>query len=122
MRDAAELAGVGLRTLYQWLDEADFQAELQRQQDAVIAAAVRGLVGELGANHTVMRKLRDSESSAPSLKLRAALEVTHRAYTIAAMRLLQSAALDKQAAEKRAFQDNMGWSDASYTRQPQPRP
>ena len=53
---------------------------------------------------------------------RAALEVTHRAYTIAAMRLLQSAAIDKQAAEKRAFQDNMGWSDASYTRQPQPRP
>ena len=53
---------------------------------------------------------------------RAALEVTERAYAVAAMRLLQSAALDKQAAEKRAFQDNMGWSDASYTRQPQPRP
>ena len=54
---------------------------------------------------------------------RAALEVTERAYAVAAMRLLQSAALDKQAAEKRAFQDTMpGWSDASYTRQPQPRP
>ena len=72
MRDAAELAGVGLRTLYQWLDEADFQAELQRQQDAVIAAAVRGLVGELARNHETMRTLRDGDDSAPSLKLRAA--------------------------------------------------
>ena len=70
--DAAQTAGVGLRTLYTWLDEPEFLADLQRAQDAVIAAAVRGLVGELSASHAVMRQLRDDESSAPSLKLRAA--------------------------------------------------
>ena len=53
---------------------------------------------------------------------RAALEVTERAYAVAAMRLLQSAALDKQAAERRANAQTLGWDAAEYNRQPQPRP
>ena len=70
--EAAKLAGVGERTLWTWLNDSVFQAALVREQDAVIAAAVRVLVGELSASHAVMRQLRDDESSAPSLKLRAA--------------------------------------------------
>ena len=89
--DAAQTAGIGLRTLHSWLDEADFQAELQRQQDAVVAAAVRNLVGELSASHAVMRQLRDDESSAPSLKLRAA-----RALDDSALKWLELASVLKR--------------------------
>ena len=70
--EAARAAGVGERTLWSWLNDSVFQAALVREQDAVIAGAVRGLVNELARNHATMRGLRDDESSAPSLKLRAA--------------------------------------------------
>ena len=46
------------------------------------------------------------------------LETTQRAYQIAAMRLLQSAELDRLAVEKQEWLDRAGWGN----RQPQPRP
>ena len=70
--EAARCAGVGERTLWTWLGDSVFQDALQREQDAVIAGAVRGLVSELAKSHQVMRDLRDGDDSAPSLKLRAA--------------------------------------------------
>ena len=46
------------------------------------------------------------------------LETTERAYQIAAMRLLQSAELDRLSVEKQEWLDRAGWGN----RQPQPRP
>ena len=53
---------------------------------------------------------------------RANLEEAARAHDVALARLMHTAALDKTSEEKRRFMAAMGWSDASYTRQPQPRP
>ena len=65
-----------------------------------------------------MRKLEAAIAAEYDPAKRAALEETQRAYEIAAMRLLQSAELDKAAVEKQEWLDRAGWGN----RQPQPRP
>lgn len=68
---AAELAGVGYRSLSRWLKDDYFMAELRLAESEVMAAAVRSLIGDLNKNLQTMRDIRDNPGVPVSVKLRA---------------------------------------------------
>lgn len=69
---AAELAGVGERTLYRWLQDDSFVQALRAAEGEMIGEAVRGLIADMKANFDVMRGIRDDPTSSKGEKLRAA--------------------------------------------------
>ena len=72
VREAAEQAGIGERTLHTWLGESAFRDALEVAQSDLIRAHVAALVAELGRNRQAMIELRDSAAH-ESTKLRAAI-------------------------------------------------
>lgn len=68
---AAELAGVGYRSLNRWLTDDLFTAELRRAESDIIAAAVRSLIADLAKNIKTMRTIRDNDQAAEAVRLRA---------------------------------------------------
>jgi len=72
---AARRCGVKERTLYRYLADPVFKAELRRRQDQSIQAAVAALSGLSGeAIRTLRDTLTDPEAT-PSVRLRAAVAV-----------------------------------------------
>lgn len=71
-KKAAEIAGVGYRSLCRWLEDGQFQRELKSAEGAIIAEAVRWLINDMAVNHATMREIRDGRA-APNIKLRAAI-------------------------------------------------
>jgi AcrR family transcriptional regulator len=69
-RSAAKAAGIGERTLYQYLKDDLFLAELHRAEGDIIGAAVRSLIADLPRNIEVMREIRENRSN-PAIRLRA---------------------------------------------------
>ena len=69
---AAELAGVGYRSLNRWLTDDLFMAELRRAEGDIIAAAVRSLITDMDKNIKTMRAIRDNDQAAEAVRLRAA--------------------------------------------------
>ncbi len=72
VREAAQQAGVGERTLYSWLSDDAFRAALESAQSDLVATHVAALVGELGRNRQAMIDLRDNAQH-ESTRLRAAI-------------------------------------------------
>lgn len=72
VREAAQQAGVGERTLYSWLSDDAFRAALESAQADLVATHVAALVGELGRNRQAMIDLRDNAQH-ESTRLRAAI-------------------------------------------------
>jgi len=68
---AAELAGVGYRSLNRWLTDDLFMAELKRAEGDIIAAAVRSLIADLATNIKTMLEIRDDSRTPLNVKLRA---------------------------------------------------
>lgn len=72
---AARRCALGERTIYRYLDNPMFKAELRKRQDQTIAAAVAALSGLAGKAIEVLRDtLTDAEASA-SVRLRAAVAI-----------------------------------------------
>jgi len=68
---AAELAGVGYRSLNRWFEDDHFMAELRRAEGDLIGEAVRSLIADLAANIKTMLDIRDHPRTPVSVKLRA---------------------------------------------------
>lgn len=76
-RDAAKVAKVSESTLWRWLDDPEFKAELTRQEGAILDEVTRGLLTMQGA---ALEELRDliEKPTPPTVRLqavKAALEI-----------------------------------------------
>lgn len=72
IREAARTCGLGEATLYRYLNNDTFRAELHARQDAAMSAAAASLAGMMGeALETLRATLADDEASI-SAKVRAA--------------------------------------------------
>lgn len=71
-RDAARAANVAERTLWRWLADPAFRAELIRQEGAVIDEATRSLLTMQGAALGVFDNILKSPTANDANKLRAA--------------------------------------------------
>ena len=69
---AAKSVGVGVRTLYRWLDAPEFRLALNGAFDKAIDAAARGLVRLTDKAIRVTETVLDDPDSHPSTRLRAA--------------------------------------------------
>lgn len=69
---AAQAAGVGERTLYRWLADADFQRELKAAEGMAISAAVRRLADLTGTAVETLRGVMEAKDAPLSAKVRAA--------------------------------------------------
>ena len=73
IRAAADGCGLSEATLYRYLRDPPFKAELRERQDAVVTAVTAALVGLAGdAVETLRGVLRDAEAS-DGVRVRAAL-------------------------------------------------
>jgi len=58
---ASELAGIAERTIYNWLDSAEFREELSRARDIVLALGVSRLVGKVDMAIEILSKGAEGE-------------------------------------------------------------
>jgi hypothetical protein len=72
VRAAAKKCGLAERTLYRYLADPAFAAELARQEGHMIDAGVRWMITELEAALGTIDDVRTDESASPSVRLRAA--------------------------------------------------
>jgi hypothetical protein len=73
VKAAAEACGLTDRTLYNYLADPDFKAELRARQDAILASVTSALVGLSGSAVQTLRDLLESETATDAVKCRAAL-------------------------------------------------
>ncbi len=73
VKAAAKRCGLHERTLYGYLNDPAFKAELRRRQDAILASVTASLVGLSGEAVGVLREVLNDPDVAPSVKVRAAL-------------------------------------------------
>ena len=71
VRDAAAAAQVSERTLYRWLQLADFQQLVTRYQDAAISDAIRRMSGGVSLAVETLLELIDSEETRASTRVNA---------------------------------------------------
>lgn len=69
---AAKRAGVGAKTLFVWLTQPAFRAELSKAESAAIDDAVRALVRTSGAAIAVLEKTMTDAGATASTRVRAA--------------------------------------------------
>lgn len=72
VRAAARAANVGERTLWRWLGDETFRAELTRQEGAIIDQVTRGLLSMQGAAIAAFDKVLKDPKAGEANKLRAA--------------------------------------------------
>ncbi len=72
---AAKQAGLGERTLYRYLADDTFKAELRARQDQAIAAATAALSGLTGTAIETLRKVLTDPDASHAVKVRAALGI-----------------------------------------------
>lgn len=72
VRAAARAANVGERTLWRWLGEETFRAELTRQEGAIIDQVTRGLLSMQGAAIAAFDKVLNDPKAGEANRLRAA--------------------------------------------------
>jgi hypothetical protein len=70
---AARYCGLSERTLWRYLSDGAFKAELRQRQDDAIAATAAALVGLSGRAIEALRDLLESVDTPPSVKARVAL-------------------------------------------------
>jgi len=73
IEDAADQAGVTDRTIYRWLNDPVFVAELRQAETSVLGDAVRSLIADQKTNYEVMRSIRDDRRNSAAVRLRAAV-------------------------------------------------
>jgi hypothetical protein len=73
IRAAAKSAHLGERTLYRYLGDADFRAELRKRQQQVLAAVTGVLVGQSGSVVGVLGSILADKGASDSVKARVAL-------------------------------------------------
>lgn len=73
MATAAKACGLAERTLYNYLADPVFKAELCRRQDEVIAATTAALVGLSGNAVAVLQDVLSDPEATHAVKVRAAL-------------------------------------------------
>lgn len=73
VKEAAEEAGLARRTIYRYLEDKRFRAELRRRQDEVLAHTTAALVGLAEDAVEVLRGVMDDEFASDSVRVRAAL-------------------------------------------------
>lgn len=71
-RDAAQTAQVAERTLWRWLADPEFRAELTRREGALIDQATRSLLTMQGAALEAFDSVLNSDAAKDADKLRAA--------------------------------------------------
>ena len=71
--EAAEKAGVSRQTLYRYLADETFRAELSRRQDAIISKVTASLVGLAEEIVKTLRQMLTDADTPPSVKARVAL-------------------------------------------------
>jgi len=79
IEDAAEDAGVSVRTIYRWLKKPVFVAALRAAESRLLDAHVRGLIRDLANNRDVIGSVRDDGNNSPGVRLRAAVEIDRSA-------------------------------------------
>jgi len=87
--DAARVAGLATRTLWRYLQNDAFLAELRRRQDAATSGTVAALVGLTGEAIAALRALLDGDGVSDAVKARVGLGVLaerHRASEIEILR------------------------------------
>jgi uncharacterized protein (UPF0147 family) len=77
--EAAKLARVGERTLYTWLKNAAFQAELKHWQADYMQGAARRLVVEVDKAITIIKNIMMDDQVPPAVRLRAAESIVANA-------------------------------------------
>ena len=65
VKSAAEAAGVALRTMFRWMDDPDFQAELKAAESAAISSAIRRLAHLSGTAVNTLQEIMESEKDLP---------------------------------------------------------
>ncbi|MDY6876794.1 MAG: hypothetical protein SWK90_11425 [Chloroflexota bacterium] len=73
IRAAAESCGLGEATLYRYLRDDTFKAELRKRQDGIVSSVTAALVGLAGESVKTLRDILDSKTASDSVKVRAAL-------------------------------------------------
>lgn len=72
-RAAAREAGIGAKTLYRYLQDPDFVAELHRLQDAVLAGVVASVVGLAEDSVETLQDILWDEDVSAAVRARVAL-------------------------------------------------
>jgi len=70
---AAERCGLAERTLFGYLANETFKAELRSRQDAILSSVTSALVGLSGEAVATLRDLLESKTATDAVKCRAAL-------------------------------------------------
>jgi len=73
LRAAAIECKLSERTLYNYLQEPAFRAELRARQDAILASVTSALVGLSGEAVRVLRSVLNAKTATDAVKVRAAL-------------------------------------------------
>lgn len=73
VRAAAAKAGLGERTIYRYLADSDFRAELHRRQDEALSAVTAALAGGMGSAVQALAGVLDDPECPQAVKVRAAL-------------------------------------------------
>ncbi len=77
-RKAAEVAGIGESTMYHYLADPVFRAELARKQEALADAAMANLAGLASLALDALRESLEDEDTPPATRVRAAIAVLDR--------------------------------------------
>lgn len=82
MRAAAKAIGISERTIFRWMQDPVFVAELRSAEGQAIGAAVRSLSVDLAGNFGLMKAVRDDATLPAIVRLRAAgqLDQAHRSW------------------------------------------
>ena len=70
---AADRCGLNARTLYRYLADTPFKAELRQRQDAILASVTSALVGLSGEAVQALRDVLTDKKATHAVKVRAAL-------------------------------------------------
>lgn len=72
VKEAAEVAGLTPRTVYRYLNDPAFKAELRKRQSEILAQTVAAMVGGRGTALETLHRAQTSETSSWSERIRAA--------------------------------------------------
>ncbi len=76
---AAQASGLSVRTLYNYLADQDFKAELSRRQGEILAMTATSLVGLTGQAVETLREIMNDSEATPATRRKAAQAVLSQA-------------------------------------------
>lgn len=94
---SAKIVGVSERQFWRWMDNAEFAAELRRQQDALTSGAFMRLQSVLSGAVDVLTAIMADTSNPPSVRLRAAESVLSNVVKLAEIRDLAQRVAELEA-------------------------